>query len=70
MTILLRREISDGMIESVCSRLRQEMDDPGRADAIEADVRAFLEHLVLHEIAHALDPGRSEAECGFQQMGL
>jgi hypothetical protein len=59
--IVLSEEITDDMQSAVCSA----MELRGFASEVEA-LKApenFLQHLVLHEIAHPLFPEGSESEC-------
>ena len=69
--ILLARLITADMVSSVTGAMLLR----GFASEVEllSDARAFLWHLLLHEIAHGLDEARSEADCdrwAFEQLRL
>ena len=69
--ILLARLITVDMVSSVTGAMLLR----GFASEVEllSDARAFLWHLLLHEIAHGLDEARSEADCdrwAFEQLRL
>jgi len=59
--ILLLCPITEEMFRSVISAMecRGFAKDAARL----SDPGLFMKHLLLHEIAHGLDPSRSEAEC-------
>ena len=68
--IILAAEITDSMQRSVTGA----MELRGFVDEVEAlrDPTKFLQHLVLHELAHPLHPGGTESDCdawAFKELG-
>lgn len=59
--IVLAAEITDSMQGSILGA----MELRGFVDEVEAlrDSTRFLQHLILHELAHPLHPGSTESEC-------
>ena len=69
-SICLRSWITQDIIRSVTGRLAALGFD---VDELETDPRQFVRHLLLHEIAHALDKTRTEKECdqwAFEQLEM
>lgn len=71
--VLLSERITSDMQSSVRTAMQMRGDLTERQLAFLKEPRNFARHLVLHEVAHALDDRRSEEECdnwAFKQLGL
>jgi hypothetical protein len=62
-TILLADVVTEAMRNSVISGMQQSPQLSYDDLALLDDPSTFLKHLLLHEVAHALDHQRTEEEC-------